>query len=579
MVNVKCLVPTALEKNDLAPDHFCVYLDAMAYQVFARKYRPPSFEDVVAQAHVTRTLQNSVKNDRVGSGYLFTGPRGTGKTTTARILAKALNCVNGPTPAPCGECPACRDITAGSSLDVLEIDAASNTGVDDVRALRERINLTPAGGKKKIYIIDEVHRLSGAAFDALLKTLEEPPEHVVFVFATTEPTKVPETILSRTQRFDFKRVSALDLAAHLKDIAAREGIVIEDTALALLARRADGSVRDSLSLLDQVAAFAGDDIHEQEVVEALGLVDRQTLFDFCEAVAAQDAKKALLLVKNVLESGVDVQDFLEELLDHFRILMILAADRESTDLISLGADEYQEYLKQTEYFTMGDIMRLMKTTGDALGDLKSGLDERLVLEVSAVRMATMESTVSFQQVLAHLQQNPRATAGSGEDLFGGSKKKAEPVSTGGAVPDKPGAEPVDLTRKVNLPQIQSGWDGFLAELRRKSPMLSSQLGLAEIREVNDNKIFLVFGANGAASLQLVRRPENMKALTETLRGHFHANIGISVDIDPARPGRSSGHNGKELNRAAVEKMIAASPRLQKLVEKVDGEIIGVKKVK
>jgi len=218
----------------------------MVYQVFARKYRPPTFEDVVAQTHVTRTLQNAIRNNRVGSGYLFCGPRGTGKTTTARLLAKALNCVNGPTPTPCGECPACHDITAGSSLDVLEIDAASNTGVDDMRALRERINLTPAGGKKKIYIIDEVHRLSGAAFDALLKTLEEPPEHVVFIFATTEPIKVPETILSRTQRFDFKRVSTSDLAGHMKNIAGRENIAIEDAALALLARRGDGSVRDSL---------------------------------------------------------------------------------------------------------------------------------------------------------------------------------------------------------------------------------------------------------------------------------------------------------------------------------------------
>ncbi len=566
----------------------------MAYQVFARKYRPPTFDDVVAQTHVTRTLQNAVRNDRVGSGYLFCGPRGTGKTTTARILAKALNCVNGPTPEPCGECPACRDITAGTSLDVLEIDAASNTGVDDVRALRERINLAPAGGKKKIYIIDEVHRLSGAAFDALLKTLEEPPDHVVFIFATTEPIKVPETILSRTQRFDFKRVSALDLAAHLKKIAYREGIKIDESALALLARRADGSVRDSLSLLDQVAAFAGETITEQIVVEALGLVDRGTLFSFCEAIASQDSKKALLLVKGVLESGVDVEDFLSELLDHLRIVMILGTDPESHDLISLNEDERTEYLKQAEWFQVGDTIRLMKMVGDALGDLKSGLDERLVLEVAAVKMASMESTVSFQQILAHLQQNPQAANAASSDLFG-SKKKAEsgqpvsnapsrpaptPVSSSRPAPT-PAPEPVDtaaFSRTINMPQVQSGWAGFLAELKRKSPMLSSQLGMADLREVRDNKILLVFGANGAASLQLVRKPENLSLLAATLREHYRANLGISVDIDPNRPGPETANDSRGMNKEAIDKMVANSPRLRMLLDKVDGEVIGVRKV-
>ena len=556
----------------------------MVYQVFARKYRPPTFEDVVAQTHVTRTLQNAIRNNRVGSGYLFCGPRGTGKTTTARLLAKALNCVNGPTPVPCGECPACHDITAGSSLDVLEIDAASNTGVDDMRALRERINLTPAGGKKKIYIIDEVHRLSGAAFDALLKTLEEPPEHVVFIFATTEPIKVPETILSRTQRFDFKRVSTSDLAGHMKNIAEREGITIEDAALALLARRGDGSVRDSLSLLDQVAAYAGDSIHEQDVVDALGLVDRQTLFDFCETVASQDSRKALVTIKGVIESGLDVEDFLKELLDHLRILMILGTDRESHDLVNLSTSELADYLKQIEYFSVGDIIRLMKMTGDSLGDLKTGLDERLVLEVAAVKMASMESTVSFQQILAHLQQNPQAAAAGGRDLFnGGSKKKVEPGRPveNSAPADAPEEtiDPSTLTRTMNLPQLRSGWDGFLAGLRRKSPMLSSQLGMAEVREVRDNKVLLMFGANGATSLQLVRKTENLQLLTRSLREHFRANLRITVDIDASKTAPEREREQKGTDKEAIDKMVAESPRLQSLLEKVDGEIIGVRKAK
>ncbi len=558
----------------------------MTYQVFARKYRPPTFEDVVAQDHVTRTLQNAVAHDRVGQGYLFCGPRGTGKTTTARILAKALNCVNGPTATPCGECPACKDITAGSSLDVLEIDAASNTGVDDVRALRERINLTPAGGKKKIYIIDEVHRLSGAAFDALLKTLEEPPEHVVFIFATTEPTKVPETILSRTQRFDFKRVSSLDLADHLKNIAGREGMEIEDAALALLARRADGSVRDSLSLMDQVAAFAGDSVTEQDVVDALGLVDRQTLFDFTSAVAAQDAKAALGLVKSVIESGIDVDDFFAELLDHFRILMILATDKDTHDLLNIGEDERGAYMEQVDYFTVGDIIRLMKMTGDALGDLKTGLDERLVLEVAAVKMASMESTVQFQEILTRLQRNPQGAARAGGDLFGNAKKKDNPApkvkpadtTSPATTPEPAAAEPVSYSGTVNLPQLKTGWQDFLAVLRRSKTMLSTQLAMAEIRNIKNGVVELAFGNNAAMPAQLVQKPENTTAVNRALSEHFRANLRINVSIDPNHRSPEPKRQRKEYSKEEADKIVANSPRIQLLLKRVDGEVVGVRKV-
>ncbi|HKK20407.1 MAG TPA: DNA polymerase III subunit gamma/tau, partial [candidate division Zixibacteria bacterium] len=389
----------------------------MSYLVFARKYRPQTFEDIVAQEHVTRTLQNSIKNDRTGSGYLFCGPRGTGKTTTARILAKAVNCVNGPTPVPCGECSACIEITKGSSLDVLEIDAASNTGVDDIRTLRENVRYLPTNGKKRIYIIDEVHRLSGPAFDALLKTLEEPPPHVMFIFATTEPTKVPETILSRTQRFDFKRVSVADLAGHLGNIAGKEKLSISEPALRMIARKADGSVRDSLSLMDQIAAYATGEITEKEVIEALGLVDRKFLFEFTTAIAGKQSRTSLQLIKQIFDGGIDPKDFVAELLEHLRTLLVLATDRGSGELLELGEEELKEYMSQTDYFSVGDIVRLMKMGGELNRDLKdSGLDERLLLEMTAVKMAEMESTVKFEEILSMMKQNPSAAPSS--DLFG-----------------------------------------------------------------------------------------------------------------------------------------------------------------
>ncbi|RKX25813.1 MAG: DNA polymerase III subunit gamma/tau [Candidatus Zixiibacteriota bacterium] len=553
----------------------------MAYQVFARKYRPQTFEDIVAQEHVTRTLQNAVKNNRVGSGYLFCGPRGTGKTTTARVLAKCLNCVDGPTPTPCGECSACSEIASGSSLDVLEIDAASNTGVDDVRTLRENVRYLPTSGKKRIFIIDEVHRLSDAAFDALLKTLEEPPDHVVFVFATTEPMKVPETILSRTQRFDFKRVSSTDLVKHLKKIAEKEKLLIDNASLVLLARKADGSVRDCLSLLDQVVAYAGESVSQQQIVEALGLVDQQTLFDFTAAVAAQDTPQVLQLVRQIENTGTDPDDFINELLDHFRILMILGTDKNVKDQLDLNKDEIEEYLKQSAFFSTGDIVRLMNTAARLLIDLRSGLDERLVLETGAVKMASMESTVRFEEILAFLRENPKTS--STLDLMTPNTTTKKVRTTSAPLSFVKGAEShtsneTEYTQSLNMPQLQAGWEGFIAALKQKSHMLASQLGMAEIGEVVNNKIKLIFGANVAASVQVIQKPDNLNLILQTFRDHFRARVSLDCEVDPDRESRPPGAAPEKKPKVDINKLIENSPRIRSLLEKVNGEIIGVKKI-
>lgn len=554
----------------------------MSYVVFARKYRPQSFDDVVAQEHVTRTLRNALTHDRIASGYLFCGPRGTGKTTVARILAKAVNCVNGPTPTPCGECPSCVEITGGSSLDVLEVDAASNTGVDDIRTLRENVRYLPTRGKKRIYIIDEVHRLSGSAFDALLKTLEEPPPHVIFIFATTEPLKVPETILSRTQRFDFRRVSAANLITHLGNIAQRENLNIEAGALTVIARKAEGGVRDALSLLDQIAAFCGESITEADVVTALRLVDRQVLTDFVDGIAASDRVKTLAVIRQVVEAGIDPADFVSELLEYLRTLMILLSAAGAEDLVQLSESEVTEYRKQAENFEVGDLLRLMHMAGELHADLRTGLDHRLVLDVGAVRMAEMESTVRLADILAMLSERgslPAQTpAGSEPNLFpSAGQKKNDSFQPSRPMTPLSGPETAIPLRSVNFAQIKAGWENYLIHLRSQSQMLASQVKMAELRGLQDGQIQMVFLKSGEVSRQLVAKPDNAHLILRTLREHFRANLTVRFEVDTERDYVRAEPQGNSVSLADAQKLVDSSPRLKRLMEMVDGEIIGVKK--
>ena len=381
---------------------------ALAYEVTARKWRPQEFDGVIGQEHVTTTLKNAIQAGQIAHAYLFAGPRGVGKTTTARILAKALNCVNGPTVTPCNTCTFCQEISEGRSVDVLEIDGASNNRVEQVRThLLESVKYTASQGKHKIYIIDEVHMLTREAFNALLKTLEEPPPHVYFIFATTDPRKVIPTVLSRCQRFDFRRISGPTIVEHLAMISEKSGYDVQREALALIARRVDGSMRDAESLLDQVVAFGGTGLSAREAAEVLGMVDQDVYFDLLDAVADQDVPRGLDLVDRIFRQGHDLEEITLGVLEHLRNLLVVKAAPEVEALMGDAALELDRYREQAGRFETEDLLRLSQLATRMEQSIKSSALPRVQLETGIVRMIRMARSVQLTDVMTRLSEMAR----------------------------------------------------------------------------------------------------------------------------------------------------------------------------
>lgn len=375
----------------------------MAYEVLARKWRPQNFAAVVGQNHVTRTLENAIRTNRVAHAYLFVGPRGVGKTSLARILAKALNCQLGVTTEPCDKCPSCLEVMAGNSLDVLEIDGASNNGVEQVRELRDSARYAPARGPFKIYIIDEVHMLSTAAFNALLKTLEEPPPHVKFIFATTEPQKVPATILSRCQRFDLRPIPTPELIAHLAKIAKAEGIDIDDAAMDAVARGADGGLRDAESALDQLIAFRGKTIRETDVTAVFGLIERAKLEELVGAIVNGQVSPILAAITELEAQGKDMQRLLGELINYFRNMLVVCTTG-GNDLGLLSGYVGGKLIQYTEKLDGEKIWRLLDVLTETDQRLRYALSKRTLLEVSLIRCARAVKTVTIEEIVGELQR-------------------------------------------------------------------------------------------------------------------------------------------------------------------------------
>jgi DNA polymerase III subunit gamma/tau len=397
----------------------------MTYQVIARKWRPQTFADLVGQTHVTETLANAIRNNRVAHAYIFSGARGVGKTTAARILAKALNCVKGPTPEPCGVCDSCKEIAAGTSLDVIEIDAASNRGIDQIRELREMVRYAPAASRHKVVILDEAHMLTGEASNALLKTLEEPPDRVIFVLATTEPENLEDTIRSRSQHFHFRALTFLEITDRLKYIAEKEDLKIDVGALSVIARMAEGSMRDALSLLEQARAYCGDDIKDKEVRELLGVVAEDALQELVEAIAENSAERALGLVHRFQREGRNLQHFCREAIRHMRNLLIARVCGADSDLIAATPEQRPGLAKAAALFTEEDLTRYFQILLQTDNEVRREMDPRVHLEMGLLRLVNAARLVPLEELLAELG------SGTGGRMGGGSapRSAAPGVST------------------------------------------------------------------------------------------------------------------------------------------------------
>ncbi len=498
----------------------------MAYLVLARKWRPQSFADLVGQEHVSQTLGNAIRTGRVHHAFLFTGARGVGKTSAARILAKALNCAEGPTATPCNACPSCLEITAGQGIDVFEIDGASNTGVDDVRDLRENIRYLPSRSRFKIFIIDEVHMLSINAFNALLKTLEEPPEHAKFIFATTEPHKIPVTIHSRCQRFDFRKIPLTKIAGRLREIVAAEQIGITDRALALVARRGDGSMRDALSTLDQVLAFCGEQVADEDVQGLLGLVDRRLLFDAVEGVVRRDSRQALEAVRRVDLQGYSFRQFCQELVDLFRALVLVRVLDDPAELLDLAGEELQEIRDLAQLASLEDHQRGLTLLLRTEADLANSSFPRLTLETALVRLTQLPPARDVSALIRKLEDL--------EGRLGGTIPGSRPTSpqTPPVRESAPREMPPEKKAEAPAPPPSGDktWPGLVEFVRtRRRPVIASILEQASPLALDPTLLHIGLPQGSFALGQLEDR-DYLDALTRLAGEYFGAEIKVKVSV-------------------------------------------------
>jgi len=574
----------------------------MSYLVLARKMRPQVFEEVIGQRHITQTLQNAISQNRVAHAFLFTGARGVGKTSTARILAKALNCEKGPSINPCNQCTSCREISAGNSMDVIEIDGASNRGIDEIRELRENVRYTPAKSRYKIFIIDEVHMLTREAFNALLKTLEEPPSHILFVFATTEPHKIPTTILSRCQRYDFKRIPLREIVENLKRITETEEVRVTPRGLLSIARESEGSMRDAQSLLDQVISYAGKEIKDEDLVDVLGLVDRKLLHDTIDAIAKQDAGRCMEIVEQVYQYGYDVQHFCRELLQTLRNLILLKVAERPEPLIDLADEELSALRKQAEAFELDQLNHLFNLLLKGEEEMAQSTFPRTMLEMTLIRMATLRPVLPIEDILKKLNaldkggdvaegiRRPREES-SGSEFKPEKEKRTsgvvqDPVKTPSLKPAMELAEvlppkpvPEELSEKKESAKALEGvWSELVDFARARNPVLGAFVAFGELIHVGEEKIEIGFEKD-SFHYDRILEVENRRQLEAICRDYLKKEIKLVIaplgqkerfkgrlNLNSVGPIHQEGEPG-------IEKGTEENPIVQEALRLFNGKIV------
>jgi DNA polymerase-3 subunit gamma/tau len=580
------------------------------YQVSARKYRPGTFDDVIGQPHVVQTLVNAVTTKRIAQAYLFSGTRGVGKTTVARILAKALNCEQGPTGTPCGTCVNCAEIALGHSVDVIEIDGASNTSVDDVREIRENVKFTPFKGTYRVYIIDEVHMLSNSAFNALLKTLEEPPPHVVFIFATTEIHKIPATILSRCQHYNFRRIAKTEIIARLRHVAEEDGIVIEERSLAALARASEGSMRDGLSLLDQAVAFGGKSIVHAELETLLGAAPQELLRALIRAITSQDSAAALRTLSQLVEGGHDLRAYCADVVEYLRHLLVASVTppQEWPALIEASADDLAQLAADKASLTPEQIQQLFALFTQAEDALRHSAHPRFVLETAAVKatrllrqeMITGEPTARAASVSppqppvvrtektspsarpASAPVPPRSTPPSGATpAQGGTAAKATQSTPSAEPPTRTGgtSSPAARTPKA----ISLNWERFQEEVGHSFPNVAPFLEMGRLVGVDGNVVTIGFAKQATVARAMLEKADNIQALTslcERLSGQpVRLRVVELTDTDPPGPTMAQVRAAKEQEQKLVLlERAKAHPVVKQALEMFGAELAEVRTV-
>lgn len=503
------------------------------HKALYRVYRPKTFEDVVGQEHIVKTLKNQIKNNNIGHAYLFSGTRGTGKTSTAKIFARAVNCLNPINEEPCNECEICVDTLNDNIMDIVEIDAASNNSVDDIRELRESVKYTPSKAKYKVYIIDEVHMLSQGAFNALLKTLEEPPSYVIFILATTEPHKIPATILSRCQRFDFKRVSSKDIADRMSYICEKENIQAEDKALSLIARNSQGALRDALSILDQCMSFGNDKIEYNDVIELLGTVNIDELFQLSQSIIDEDTKKSLQILNEFIIWGKDIRNLINDLIDHFRNLMVCKVSKDLDEIIYLPEESIERLKEQSKTININDLIRILNILSETQDSMKSSSNTRILAEVTMMKIAQPMFDESKEALIKRIE-NLEKIIESGNIKVVTVQNESEINTVPQRVQvDEPQERKEDIVyeevKSEDVKLVESSWKKVIQKIKEDKKLSIAAL-LREVSSFNvkDNILYLIFNDNFSFARSRLNSKETIDYIESIIREILNRSFNIQI---------------------------------------------------